>query len=131
MLYHRGWYSAVDVASSSLGCSLLTKHPDNDDLYLVNLDPQIVELLQEAKHLQKMNLEVNDTASALCQQEAHITAIRDSCVYCTLRCISNILYTLIHHEDRHVSIRKNAGRQKTDKHTSTILLYSVNSTAYA
>jgi len=81
MLYHRGWYSAVDVASSSLGCSLLTTHPDNDEMYLVNLDPQIVELLQEAKHLQKMNLEVNDTALALCQQEAHITAIRDSCVF--------------------------------------------------
>jgi len=80
VLYHRSWYRAVDVVTSSLSCSLLTKHPDIEDLYLVNLDPQILELLQEAKHLQKMNLEVNDATLALCQQEAHIMSIRDSCV---------------------------------------------------
>jgi len=80
VLYHRSWYRAVDAACSSLGCSLLVKHPDVEDQYLVNLDPQIMELLQEAKHLQKMNLEVNDATLALCQQEAHIMSIRDSCV---------------------------------------------------
>ena len=91
VLYHRGWYSAVDVASSSLSCSLLTKHPFNGDLYLVNLDPQVVQLLQEAKHLQKMNLEVNDDVLALCQQEAHITSIRDSCVsiHAYLTCLNS------------------------------------------
>jgi len=85
VLYHRGWYSAVDVASSSLSCSLLTRHPDNADLYLINLDPQIIQLLQEAKQMQKMNLEVHDAALALCQQEPHITSIRDSCVVFMLK----------------------------------------------
>jgi len=77
VLYHRGWYNAIDVASSSLRCSLLTKHPENDDCYLVNLDPQVVELLHEAKHLQQMDLDVNDAALALCRHESHITSIRD------------------------------------------------------
>jgi len=67
----------VDVASSNLSSSLLTKHPGKPDLYLVNLDPQVVELLQEAKHLQKMNLDVHDAVLALCQQEAHITSVKD------------------------------------------------------
>jgi len=77
MLYHRGWYKAVDAVRSSLTCSLLTKHPDVDDLYLVNLDPQILELLHEARHMQKMGLEVGDATLALCQQEDRIIAVRD------------------------------------------------------
>ena len=80
VLYHRGWYRAVDVASSSLSSSLLTKHPDIEDRYLVNLDPQVLQLLQETKHLQKMDLKVNDATLVLCQQEAHFMSIRDSCV---------------------------------------------------
>jgi len=80
MLYHRGWYRAVDVVSCSLGCSLLTKHPDIDDVYLVNLDPEILELLREAKYMQTMQLDVSDATLVLCQQETHIISVRDSCV---------------------------------------------------
>jgi len=81
VLYHRGWKRAVEVAGASLRSSVLTRPADDSDGYVVNLDSQVVELLHETKHLQHMNLDVDDTALALCQQQAHITSIRDSCVY--------------------------------------------------
>jgi len=70
----------VEVASSSLGSSLLVSHPDDTDVYVINLDPQIAELLHETKHLLQMNLDVHDAALVLCQQQARITFITDSCV---------------------------------------------------
>lgn len=95
LLYHRGWYRAVEIAGASLNCSLLAKHADNADRYVVNLDPQVIELLHEAKHLQKMDLDVHETALALCQQEAYITSVRESYVSairllpCRLACTVN------------------------------------------
>jgi len=96
VLYERGWRRAVEVAGQSLRASLLTRRSvsvtaedDGDDKldgdgggYVVNLDPRVIELLHEAKHLQLMNVDVPDTALALCQQQARITDIRDACV-CT------------------------------------------------
>jgi len=78
VLYHRGWYRAVEVAGSSMSCSLLTKHPDDEDQYVVNLDSQVTELLQETRHLQKMNLDIHDAALSLYQQQDHIMSTRDS-----------------------------------------------------
>lgn len=51
MLYHRGWYRAVEAAKAGLHASLLIKHPETNELF-VNFDIQIMELAQEAKWLQ-------------------------------------------------------------------------------
>ena len=71
MLYHRGWYKAVETARSGLNASLLVKHPDTEKLF-VNFDPQILELIQEAKYLQKLNLEIPEAAIFICKKEAQI-----------------------------------------------------------
>ncbi|KAK3724620.1 hypothetical protein RRG08_041104 [Elysia crispata] len=68
MLYHRGWYRAVEAAKSGLNASLLVKHPETGELF-VNFDPQIMELIQEAKCLQIMGLEVPDAAKELIVKE--------------------------------------------------------------
>ena len=57
MLYHRGWYRAVEAAKAGLHASLLVRHPESDQLY-VNFDPQILELIQEAKWLQVFDLDM-------------------------------------------------------------------------
>lgn len=74
MLYHRGWCRAVEAAKSGLNASLLVKHPESDELF-VNCDSQIMELIQEAKYLQAMGLEVPDAAKDLIVKE---TAIREN-----------------------------------------------------
>ena len=71
MLYHRGWIRAVEAAKSGLNASLLIRHPDTAELF-VNFDPQIVELIQEAKCLQALNLEIPDTVKALMTREEEI-----------------------------------------------------------
>ena len=73
MLYHRGWYRAVETARSGMQASLLIRHPDTNKLY-VNFDPQILELIQEAKYLRKLNLEIPDAALTLCLKEEKIKA---------------------------------------------------------
>lgn len=80
MLYHRGWYRAVETARSGLNASLLIKHPENDEVYCVNLDLQILELLQEAKYLQRLNVEIHEATLHLCQQEDTIRNMRDELV---------------------------------------------------
>ncbi|CAH1798803.1 unnamed protein product, partial [Owenia fusiformis] len=71
MLYHRGWFRAVDAAKSGLNASLLVKHPETKEIF-VNFDPQILELIQEAKHLKRLNLEIPETAVIICVKEDQI-----------------------------------------------------------
>lgn len=73
MLYHRGWFRAVDAAKSGLNASLLVKHPETGEIF-VNFDPQIVELVQEAKCLQHLELEIPDSVRSLILKEEIIKA---------------------------------------------------------
>ena len=73
MLYHRGWFRAVEAAKSGLNSSLVVRHPETKELY-VNFDPAILELIQEAKYLQKMKLDIPEAATVLCKQEESIKA---------------------------------------------------------
>lgn len=82
VLYHRGWCQAVEMAVSGLNASLLIVHPSEASKYIVNLDPQIIELIQEAKYLQKMNLDVHGSALALLASEDRIRKIREMYVIC-------------------------------------------------
>eukprot|EP00050_Salpingoeca_kvevrii_P002276 m.190165 g.190165 ORF g.190165 m.190165 type:complete len:4578 (-) comp10576_c0_seq1:102-13835(-) len=71
MLYHRGWWRAVDTAYTGLQSSLIVRHPESDKL-LVNCDPQVVQLIRETKIMQKLKLDIPDCATQLCKQEERI-----------------------------------------------------------
>ncbi|XP_033111994.1 dynein heavy chain 5, axonemal-like [Anneissia japonica] len=73
LLYHRGWFRAVDAVKSGLQSSLLIRHPETKQLF-VNFDPQVLELIAETKHLVKMNLEVPEAAYELVMREEEIKA---------------------------------------------------------
>ena len=75
MLYHRGWYRAVEAARSGLNASLMVRHPETEQLF-VNFDPQILELIQEAKYLKKLNLDIPEMALVLCKREESIKETR-------------------------------------------------------
>ncbi|XP_048577391.1 dynein axonemal heavy chain 5 isoform X1 [Nematostella vectensis] len=71
LLYHRGWFRAVEAAKSGLYASLLVRHPETKELF-VNFDPQIVELIQEAKCMARLNLEIPNSAQVLRLKEEQI-----------------------------------------------------------
>ena len=63
MLYHHGWIRAVEAAKSGLNASLLVRHPESEELF-VNFDPQVVELIQGAKCVQVLGLDIPETVKA-------------------------------------------------------------------
>ncbi|XP_071957073.1 dynein axonemal heavy chain 5-like [Antedon mediterranea] len=73
LLFHRGWFRAVDAIKSGLNSSLLVSHPETKQLF-VNFDPQVLELIAETKYLCKMNLEVPEAAHTLVLREQQIKA---------------------------------------------------------
>ncbi|XP_072018853.1 LOW QUALITY PROTEIN: dynein axonemal heavy chain 5-like [Amphiura filiformis] len=73
LLYHRGWFRAVDTIRSGLNSSLLVRHPETKELF-VNFDPQVFELISEAKYLSKMNLEIPEAAGVLVLKEDTVKA---------------------------------------------------------
>jgi dynein heavy chain, axonemal len=79
MLYHRAWIKAVDAAQSGLAASLLVRDPESGRL-LVNRDQQVLQLLRETAIMQKLKLEIPESAKVLCIQEdrlkRHESALR-------------------------------------------------------
>ena len=68
MTYHHAWTQAVETARTGLNASLLVEHPDTGELF-VNFDPDILELIQEAKYMNKLQLSVPKAAVLLCKKE--------------------------------------------------------------
>lgn len=69
LTYHRAWLQAVQVAKSGLNASILVRHPETKKLY-VNFDPDVLQLIQEAKYMSKFQLHVPEAATQLCKSEA-------------------------------------------------------------
>ncbi|XP_036448538.1 LOW QUALITY PROTEIN: dynein heavy chain 5, axonemal [Colossoma macropomum] len=57
LLYHRGWVNAAELGQQGLSASLLIRHPTTKEIY-VNLDPMVLEVLQEAKYMYKLGAHV-------------------------------------------------------------------------
>lgn len=57
LLWHRTWFQEVDKARTALQVTLLVGEADGSNL-VVNFDLQIIQLIKEAKHLQRLGLPV-------------------------------------------------------------------------
>jgi dynein heavy chain len=91
MLYHRGWLRQVDVVSTGIHSSILIRvNPDEilsagstittsssiitstsqtNPEYMVNFDPNILELIRETQCLARLGLEIPKEAAVLAQRE--------------------------------------------------------------
>jgi dynein heavy chain len=91
MLYHRGWLRQVDVVATGIHSSILVRlNPDEafsagstnttsssiitstsqtNPEYLVNFDPNVLELIRETKCLARLGLEIPQSAAPLAQRE--------------------------------------------------------------
>ena len=69
MLWYHAWVGAVETAKSGLQAPLVVRLPEDDKLY-VNLDPELLQLIRETKCLERLGLEIPDTAKTVLLQEA-------------------------------------------------------------
>ena len=67
-LWHYAWTKSIDSAKAGLNATLIIRHPENDKLY-VNFDREIMQLIRETKCLQRIGVEVPDSAKMVLLQE--------------------------------------------------------------
>lgn len=68
-LWYQAWVQAIDQAKAGLQATLIVRHPDDQKLY-VNFDQEIIQLIREAKCLDRMGIEIPESAKiALFQEE--------------------------------------------------------------
>jgi dynein heavy chain len=71
LLWHKNWMAAVDGAKIGLQATLLVTEKDSGKIY-VNFDPQILQLIKETKCIQRMGLEIPETAKFMCIKELEL-----------------------------------------------------------
>ena len=67
-LWHSAWTKSIEAARSGLQATLIIRHPVTDDLF-VNFDREILQLIRETKCLQRVNVNVPDTARMVLMHE--------------------------------------------------------------
>ena len=67
-LWYQAWVQSIDQAKAGLQATLIIRHPDDGKLY-VNFDQEILQLIREAKCLDRMAIDVPDGARIVLFQE--------------------------------------------------------------
>lgn len=67
-LWYQAWVQSIDAAKAGLQATLIIRHPDDGKLY-VNFDQEILQLIREAKCLDRMGIDVPDGARIVLFQE--------------------------------------------------------------
>ena len=67
LLWYRSWYNIVEQAKSALQATLLVT--DSQGNLFVNFDSQIIQLIKETRCMQRLSLDVPESARQLCQRE--------------------------------------------------------------
>ena len=67
-VWYQAWVNSVDEAKSGLKANVIIRHPQDSKLY-VNMDPEILQLVREAKCLDRMGIEIPDSARIVLLQE--------------------------------------------------------------
>ena len=72
-LWHQAWVQSIDQAKSGLQATLIIRHPEDQKLY-VNFDLELLQLVREAKCLDRMGVEVPESAKIILFQEDKLKA---------------------------------------------------------
>jgi dynein heavy chain len=67
LLWHQSWFSVVDETKSGLYATLLVD--DNQGEWVVNFDDSIMHLIKETRAIQRLGLEIPESAKQLYSQE--------------------------------------------------------------
>ena len=50
-LWYKAWFESLQASKDGLQATILVRHPDNAGQYLVNFDPELLQLIRETKML--------------------------------------------------------------------------------
>ena len=67
-LWLQAWVKSIESSKAGLQATLIVKHPETGDL-LVNFDKEIIQLMRETRYLQRMGIEVPESAKMVLLQE--------------------------------------------------------------
>jgi dynein heavy chain len=67
-LWYKAWIQSIDQANVGLQATLIIRHPDDGKLY-VNFDQEILQLIREAKCLDRMGIDIPEGAKIALFQE--------------------------------------------------------------
>ncbi|KAI9150964.1 hypothetical protein H9P43_009579 [Blastocladiella emersonii ATCC 22665] len=73
ILYHQAWLGTVDQCKVGLQATLLVA--DHAGALFVNFDPQILQLIKETRHMQRMGLEVPASLAAVAEKELYYKGV--------------------------------------------------------
>ena len=68
-LWFQAWQQSIETAKAGLQATLIIRHPDDNCLY-VNFDQEILQLIREAKCLDRMGIEIPESAKIVLLQES-------------------------------------------------------------
>ncbi|MEW5318622.1 MAG: hypothetical protein WDW38_009830 [Sanguina aurantia] len=67
-LWHQAWIRNIDQCKAGLAAPLLVQHPETSRI-LVNFDKEIMQLVREAKYMQRFNIGIPESAQMVLLQE--------------------------------------------------------------
>ena len=67
-LWYQAWTQSIETAKAGLQATLIIRHPDDGNLY-VNFDQEILQLIREAKCLDRMGVDIPESAKIVLLQE--------------------------------------------------------------
>jgi dynein heavy chain len=67
-LWYQAWVQSIDTSKAGLQATLIIRHPEDGRLY-VNFDQEILQLIREAKCLDRMQIDVPESAKMVLLQQ--------------------------------------------------------------
>ena len=78
LIFYDNWYKTIENYKVGIGSSVLIRNSNTEkegEKFLINFDCITLELLQEAKYMRSLNLEIPEVASRMISNE---TIIKDN-----------------------------------------------------
>ena len=69
-LWINAWFASINACKDGLHATLLVRHPDNANSLCVNFDREIILLIREGKALQRLGVELPESAQFILAQES-------------------------------------------------------------
>lgn len=74
--WHQAWIDSIEATAQGLNCKVITRNAQSGKL-AVNFDPEIAQLIREAKIMDRMNMEIPDSGRIVFLREKKLKRCYD------------------------------------------------------